>query len=86
MTALENGGGGGNSSIGELENHERRIIATESNIEGIRFSSMIMCADLLHQYIKKYKVGHGARKCDHFARAVFVSIVGAGDQQLTLRG
>ena len=24
---------------------------------------------------KEYKVGHGARKCDHFARAVFVSIV-----------
>ena len=49
MTALENGGGGENSSIGQLgdrvtvlegtvENHERRIIAAESNIEGIRFS------------------------------------------------
>ena len=34
----------------------------------------------LAQYIKEYKVGHGARKIDHFARAVFVLIVRGADQ------
>ena len=32
----------------------------------------------INQYFKEYKVGHRARKRDHFARAVFVLIVGGG--------
>ena len=31
-----------------------------------------------HQYIKEYKVGYGAKKRDHFARAVFVLIIWEG--------
>ena len=38
-------------------------------------------------YIKEFNVGHGARKRDHFARAVFVLIMGGGmDRQSTLTG
>ena len=35
-----------------------------------------------YQYIKEYKVGHRARKRDHFERAVFVLIVGEGRGQI----
>ena len=31
-----------------------------------------------YQNVKECKIRHGARKRDHFARAVFVSIVGGG--------
>ena len=42
---------------------------------------MFTCDQMLnvyHQYIKEYKVGHGAKKRDHFARTVFVLIMGEG--------
>ena len=37
-----------------------------------------MCSLLGNIYIKEFNVGHGARKHDHFVRAVFVSFVGEG--------
>ena len=41
--------------------------------------SLAALANLPNQYIKQYKVGHRARKRDHFARAVFLLIVGGGE-------
>ena len=45
------------------------------------FSYVLGCKQLFfrYQYIKEYKVGHHTRKRDHFARAVFVLIVGGID-------
>ena len=36
---------------------------------------------LKYQYIKDYKVGRGAKKRDHFARAVFLLIVCVGGRE-----
>ena len=35
-----------------------------------------------YQYIKEFQVGQSARKCDHFARAVFVSIREWGEERI----
>ena len=37
-----------------------------------------MCSLCRNLNIKEFNFGHGARKCDHFVRAVFVSIMGEG--------